>query len=228
MIKCLRPLLVPVCEPGSSSVPTIDLIDSYVQVLSEPTRCSRPTEYKSTSLVEKSPFPPESALISEDTLSKDAITQIPSNPMPYPQDSLSALVENIKILTEWPYDQVMHLMSPLNTIGNVVMAHFACVRFVLAPLAVPDSARKMPIRALIEMYEKIVDTVDDDKEVRGTNLIEWPRKISRALRSSVNEDPTLTLHGLCDIIINYPAKFCEDGLSDYEMGSSSVTGNSNP
>jgi hypothetical protein len=126
--------------------------------------------------------------------------------------SFSPLIASCLIPITWPRDAVLHLFSPSNKLGNIIMAHFLMLQFIVAPICAPESAMKIPMKARIEWLEKIVDAVEDDKEVQWTKYVESPSRMLRTLRFCLNQKRGLVLGDIYDILIKDPGAFREGRL----------------
>jgi len=209
-VECVRPLLVATDDERASS---IEATPGSADTKASPMPSAVSTALTHSVPLMKNPlFPSELAPRFEDIESWDAITQVSPTHRPDGHRTFNALMNSLLILTTWPCDQVMHLMSPSNKVGNVVMAHFCCVRFIVSPLAAPDSAMKTPMKALVEWCERVVDAVEDDEEVQWTKLVEWPQKILTTMRCCVNQNSALTFQDLYDVLVNDPSVFREGRL----------------
>ncbi|KAI4646520.1 uncharacterized protein J4E79_010583 [Alternaria viburni] len=102
---------------------------------------------------------------------------------PYPIRSFAAMMVILTIFSTWPHEALMRMFDRTNQLGNVVMAHFCAVRFILSSLAAPKMALKTPTRATVQWNALIMAAIDDDESGEWTKYVEWPRKI---LRSTLN------------------------------------------
>ncbi|CAO2651298.1 Nn.00g095950.m01.CDS01 [Neocucurbitaria sp. VM-36] len=152
-------------------------------------------------------FPADLSLAFDD-IDWDNIT-VPPTPNPDPIGSFNAMMSTLLILTTWPYDDIVHVLSPTNQLGNVIMAHFCAIRAIVSPLSAPKAALKSPVKAVIEWTTQIIVAVEDDEDVKWTEYIEWPKKILRCLRACVSENKGLKFGDLRNMIINDPGAFKE-------------------
>lgn len=131
-----------------------------------------------------------------------------------PIRSFVALLSTIRIFSTWPYEAVMHVLRPTNQLGNVLMAYFSVVRYIVAPLTAPEAAMMAPIRPMITWLANIVESVHDDDEVKWTQHVAWPRKVLRSLQACLERDRNLTFQVLRDIMLKDPGAFKEGRAVD--------------
>ncbi|KAF2464909.1 uncharacterized protein BDR25DRAFT_306977 [Lindgomyces ingoldianus] len=137
------------------------------------------------------------------------IEDIPPGHVPDPFRALNALMSTLVILTTWPQDAVLHLMSPSNKLGMITMAHFGAIRIIVTPLSAPESALNTPVKAMIEWCEKIIDAVEDDENIKWSQYVEWPATIFRTLRGYLNQKHGLTLGDIHERLVKDAAAFLE-------------------
>jgi len=105
---------------------------------------------------------------------------------------------------EWPQKEVIHLLSPSNTLSQVIMSHYAALRFVLTPLCAPELGMGTHVKAMVEWCEIMLGNVKDDGQIRWTDHVQWPARVTRAMRRCVNENQHLTLGELFDTLVEDP------------------------
>ncbi|KAI0571359.1 Zn-clus multi-domain protein, partial [Pyrenophora tritici-repentis] len=88
-------------------------------------------------------------------------TPPPGAPNPIP--SFIAFTAILTIFSTWPHNALVHVFDPTNQLGNIVLAHFCAIRFVLSPLSVPKNALRTPTKAVVEWFVKIIAAVDEDE-----------------------------------------------------------------
>lgn len=69
-------------------------------------------------------------------------------------------------------------------------------------MTTPDLALKVPIKGMIEWYERVMDSVDDDEKVKWTQYIQWPSQIITAMRCRINEKRLFTGRDVHEILAN--------------------------
>lgn len=211
LVECVRPLLLPSDPTGALKSPSPGSNEVASEMTATDSR--RPVftfgAESPVTLVRNPMVTSKLALDFEEIVSWDTITDVPSDHKVDPCQSMNALMASLLILSTWPRENVLGLFSPSNVLGNIVMAYFCCIRLVVAPLAAPQASKKTPMKAMIEWGEKIVDAIEDDKDVKWTEYIAWPRTILNAMRCCLNKNRGLTFGGTCDIIINSPELFRE-------------------
>ncbi|CAO2647775.1 Nn.00g086970.m01.CDS01 [Neocucurbitaria sp. VM-36] len=141
----------------------------------------------------------------------DSITTPPS-PCTKPDHSLNALMSALGILFTWPQDALLHLFSPTNQPGNIVMAHFLAIRLIIQPLSAPRSSMRTPVRAMIQWIAKVTATVDEDEDQQWRQYVQWPRKVLKCLQACAEKNPRLTLGHICHVLNNDPGAFTEGRL----------------
>ena len=71
----------------------------------------------------------------------------------------------------------------------------------------------IPMGAMIEWCEKVIDAVEDDEEVQWSQYLEWPQKMVTAMRCCLNQKRSLTFGDLYHVLINDPGAFREGRMS---------------
>lgn len=209
--EILRPLLVSteLQDPRRDTVQK-PLKSNLPPASSKWTEHTFPPTGSSHTILKNPLFPAELALNFEDITCWETITEVSATQRPDPHRSFDALMASLLILTTWPQEQVLHLFSPANTLGSVVLAHFYCVRFISSPLWAPESAmRTIPVKAMVEWCGKVLDTVEDDDEVEWTKFVQWPQKILMTMRGCLDQNSGMTLGQVHDALYKDPAAFRE-------------------
>jgi hypothetical protein len=219
LVGCLQPLLLPVLD------------DFVAQETTPPTSDpSSPTEAPFT-VPSPNPYIKHPLIPSSPTADFDKIMrQIHNNTLlwahpgttPQPQLSFNALMSSLLILTTWPQSAVLHLFSPTNPRGAIVLAHFIAVRFIVSPLSAPKSAMRTPVSAMVEWFEKILEGVGDaagatsntgngkeHERIDWEKYVAWPRKVLRTLRSLVNQNRALKFGDILEVLMEDPGAFRE-------------------
>ncbi|KAF7571082.1 hypothetical protein A1F94_006047 [Pyrenophora tritici-repentis] len=98
-------------------------------------------------------------LLSSDTIPPSNTSTGAPNPIP----SFIAFTAILTIFSTWPHNALVHVFDPTNQLGNIVLAHFCAIRFVLSPLSVPKNALRTPTKAVVEWFVKIIAAVDEDE-----------------------------------------------------------------
>lgn len=211
LVESIRPLLI-----GRSNlleIPTPDLTESYSETSAS--NGSSPFCVPSPDTYTKNPLFPDNLLSSYDDIvaqGPEAIVDVPLGHRPDPIRSFDACMSSLMILATWPQSELFHIFSPTNKLGGIIMAHFCSVRFIVSPLSAPESAMTMPIKAMVEWCEKIMDAVDDDDEIKWSQYVQWPRKIVRTLRCCVNQKRGTTFGDVFDLLVKDPGAFREGRL----------------
>jgi hypothetical protein len=211
LVVALRALLVPTPYQTPPNSPEVQI---------DPNELERvPSNAFSQSLLPL--FPTSLAASFEDieALSAADITAIPDDYKPQPLLSFRALTSGLLILATWPQDEVLPFFSTDNKLGCVIMAHFCTVRFVVAPLSAPDTVMRTPIKGMVEWCEKIVDSVEDDEDVKWTQYVQWPARVLRAIRCGIHLKRSLSFGDLYEILTEDPGAILEGRLSTMSMSS---------
>jgi hypothetical protein len=221
LVECIRPLLVP--QPTESPV-TPGLTDPMTESTTSedetpttawsgntfpPVPASTPEPWSSD--LYKHPLSPAIRDVVFDSIIWDTVTEVPPYHTPQPMRSFNGLMGSLSILTTSAREPVLNLFASTNVLGNIVMAHFCCTRFIMAPLCAPESAMKTPLKAMLVWCEKVVDGVKDEDGdgVKWTRYVEWPRKILRTMRRCLDQKKALMFCDLYDILMNNPRAFTE-------------------
>ncbi|KAH7394733.1 hypothetical protein BKA66DRAFT_284009 [Pyrenochaeta sp. MPI-SDFR-AT-0127] len=208
LVQSVRPLLV----PSRRSPPQISTTPDPTAGRSEETVSSS----------ENSPFLAQSPIVhplfpaaSHDNIlfgnAKD-IADVSINHKVDPRRAFNALISSRIILCTWPQDHVLHLFCPTNRLGAILMVHYFAIRLIVSPLWAPDSVMRTPMKAMIEWFEKVVDSVEDDEQVKWAQYVELPSHILRAMRCCINQKKGLTFGDLYDILIKDPGAYREGRL----------------
>lgn len=126
-----------------------------------------------------------------------------------PVKSFNALMSTMTILATWPQEEIMHLFDTSNQLGQIILAHFCAVRFIITPMTAPSEAIQMPARAVVEWIAQIISRLLSDDSFERRDLIKWPEKILRCMQANVAINPALTFMDMRDMIINDPGAFLE-------------------
>jgi hypothetical protein len=127
---------------------------------------------------------------------------------PNPLMSFKALMATLTILATWPHDSLVQVFDPANQLGNIVMAHFCAVRFVLSPLSAPKHAMRTPTKAVVKWTARIIAAVDEGEGDWGM-YVEWPRKILRCMQACVEKKRGFTMGDVRDMLVKDPGAFKE-------------------
>lgn len=204
LVEIVVPLLEGDIVAGSSESNTPrELTDADTMAASE---ASYPSTQKKLHFM--NPFFPTNLPHSLDHIDWDEITKAPSHTR-NPVQSFNALMSTLLILSTWPYDAIMHLMSPTNQLGNLIMAHFCAIRIIVSPLSAPKNALLTPIRTIVQWTAKIIAAVQDEEEVQWTRYVEWPKKILRCLDACLEKKHRFLFEDLRDMVINEPEAYKE-------------------
>ncbi|KAI4632530.1 uncharacterized protein J4E87_002003 [Alternaria ethzedia] len=126
------------------------------------------------------PILPQDFGLAFDNIDWENVTD-PLPGAPYPIRSFAAMMVILTIFSTWPHEALMRMFDRTNQLGNVIMAHFCAVRFILSSIAAPKMALKTPTRATVQWNALIMAAIDDDESGEWTKYVEWPRKILRSL-----------------------------------------------
>lgn len=213
LVESIRPLLVPIqhLEPPRPPSPVQAELNS--EATDGSASCTPSSLSSSHPHINNPLFPQRSAISYQEIQSRnlEVNADVPANHRLESARSFNALMESFLIPVTWPRDAVLHLTSPSNKLGNIIMAHSFTVQLIVAPLYTPESVMKMSFKARIEWLEKIVDAVEDD-EVQWMKYMELPSRMLRTMRLSLNQKQGLTLGDVYDILIKDPGAFREGRL----------------
>jgi hypothetical protein len=212
LVGIVQPLLVHIPYDGDDTSPQQP--DSSFSSPLTPT--DNPFILPSPSTYIKHPLIPSSPTATFDTIlahiHSNSLLNVPPNTIPQPRLSFNALMSSLLVLCTWPQSEVLHLFSSSNPRGAIILAHFLGVRFLVSPLSAPESAMRAPVSAMVEWFERVVDSVSDfegeDKE-KWETYVEWPRKVVRTLRGLVNQKKGLTFGDVLAVVMNDAGAFRE-------------------
>lgn len=216
-VETVRPLLEPETQPTADETTTDDTTSQDSSTNHNPlssvsevamSSAADPTERSFPSPL----FPGDIPLTFED-IDWETITVAPPTGRD-PIRSFVALLATIRIFSTWPNDAVMYVLRPTNQLGNVLMAYFSVIRYIVAPLTAPETAMMAPIRPMISWLAKIIGSVQDDGEVKWTQHVAWPRKVLRSLQACLAKERNLTFQILRDIMLKDPGAFKEGRAVD--------------
>ncbi|KAF2027520.1 hypothetical protein EK21DRAFT_102479 [Setomelanomma holmii] len=207
LVETILPLLEPEREPKSDTDPETTLAPSpIISPLATPKNSLKPTPYGRMHI--QNPLCTPDCIIDFDKIPWDTIT-IPASHAPDPVKSFNALMYSLLILANWPQDLLLNLFDHSNQLGNVVMAHFLAVRFVISPLSSPQTGMKTPVGAMMKWMEKILDAIEDDEAEQWTQYVEWPKKILRCVKANVQRKKGLNHGDIYEMLLTDPAAFKE-------------------
>jgi hypothetical protein len=130
--------------------------------------------------------------------------------------SYKAFMAVLTILSTWPHDALIHLFDSTNQLGNIVMAHFTAIRFVVAPLSAPKNAMKTPTGAVVNWMAKIIAAVDEDDDTGvWAQYVAWPRKILKCMQACVERKKGFTMGDVRDMLLYDPEAFKEGRAREY-------------
>jgi hypothetical protein len=127
---------------------------------------------------------------------------------PDPLESFKALMATLTILATWDHASLIRLFDSTNQVGNIVMAHFCAVRFVVSPLSAPKNAMTTPTKAVVEWMSRIIAAVDEGEGEWGM-YVEWPRKILKCMQRNVERKRGFTMGDVRDMLLHDPGAFKE-------------------
>ncbi|KAI4712684.1 hypothetical protein J4E89_002952 [Alternaria sp. Ai002NY15] len=134
---------------------------------------------------------------------------------PYPIRSFAAMMVILTIFSTWPHEALMRMFDRTNQLGNVIMAHFCAVRFILSSIAAPKMALKTPTRATVQWNALIIAAIDDDESGEWTKYVEWPGKILRCMEACCERHKGFTMDDVRSMLLNDPGAFKEGRARRY-------------
>ncbi|KAH7122374.1 hypothetical protein B0J11DRAFT_436617 [Dendryphion nanum] len=215
LIGCIRPLVV-FETPSPQRTPTPDTTDSktettFISDAASPFSLPTPTIHLRNPL-----FPSELAVSYEELLDEsfgEFGTVPPSQDRPNVLRSFDALMSSLLILTTWPQEDVLHLLSPTNKLGCLVMIHFTFSRFIISPLSAPKATMRTPVKAMVEWAEILLNCLHDDDEMKWSEYLKFPKSILKTMRLCLNHKRGFTFGDLHDVVVNDPGAFLEGRMA---------------
>ena len=128
-------------------------------------------------------------------------------PTPDPVRATLATAACFFILTTWPHNEVLYLLSPTNTLGRILLSHFAAIRFMQNPFVPAASETKQLVKALIEWCEEIVGSVQDNEWREWKKYVQWPASIMKGMRWCLNRKRDLTVADMNEALLSNPKVF---------------------
>lgn len=126
-----------------------------------------------------------------------------------PVRSFNALMSTMTILATWPQEDIMHLFSPSNKSGQIILAHFCTIRLIMNPMTAPGDVMQMPARAIIEWTAQIIEQLLNDDGFEWDRYIKWPEKILKCMQVTVARKPGLTCMDIREMLLHDPGAFKE-------------------
>ncbi|KAG9185331.1 hypothetical protein G6011_07875 [Alternaria panax] len=197
----------PTAIPGTHVVPGFTKANTLPKVTSEP---NPPSDLYAFA----NPILPGDLGPFFDTIDWENLTTAPPG-APYPLQSFIAIMAILTIFSTWPHDALMHVFDPTNQLGNVVMAHFCAIRFVLSPLSAPRNALTTPIRATTQWSARIIAAIDDNESGEWAQYVEWPKKILRCMEACIEKHKGFTMEDVRDMLLRDPGAFKEGRAQNY-------------
>ncbi|KAL6153189.1 hypothetical protein ACJQWK_11624 [Exserohilum turcicum] len=136
----------------------------------------------------------------------DNITAPPPG-APFHFAAFKAMMATLTLFSTWPHEELVRIFDPANHLGNVVLAHFCAVRFILLPFTAPDNVLRNPAKAAVQWAAKIMAALDDDKSGQWAKYTEWPTKVIRCLYGCVEKNRAFTIGNVRDMLIQNPDLF---------------------
>ncbi|KAH6841911.1 hypothetical protein B0T12DRAFT_361726 [Alternaria alternata] len=211
LIETLQCLLV--SESNTTSIPGTALVSGFTKASTLPQMASGPNS-PSDLYAFANPILPGGLGVVFDKIDWENLTTAPPG-APYPLQSFIAVMAILTIFSTWPHDGLMHVFDPTNQLGNVVMAHFCAIRFVLSPLSAPRNALTTPIRATAQWSAQIIAAIDDDESGEWAQYVEWPKKILRCMEECIEKHKGFTMEGVRDMLLRDPGAFKEGRGRNY-------------
>jgi len=205
LVQTLRYLLHSDVDSGCNSTPTTPGLTESINL----SQSTSPTKSSSDLLPFANPLlPSNQESVFQDIDWVNITTPPPGAPHPLP--SFIAFMAILTIFSTWPHDALVHVFDPTNQLGNIVLAHFCAIRFVLSPLSVPKNALRTPTKAVVEWFARIIAAIDEDEgSAEWPQYVEWPRKILQCMQACIERNKAFTLADVRDMLINDPGAFKE-------------------
>lgn len=200
-------------ESNTTSIPGTALVSGFTKASTLPQMASGPNS-PSDLYAFANPILPGGLGVVFDKIDWENLTTAPPG-APYPLQSFIAVMAILTIFSTWPHDGLMHVFDPTNQLGNVVMAHFCAIRFVLSPLSAPRNALTTPIRATAQWSAQIIAAIDDDESGEWAQYVEWPKKILRCMEECIEKHKGFTMEGVRDMLLRDPGAFKEGRGRNY-------------
>ncbi len=203
LVETLRYLLQSDVENESDEFATPGLTEAST-VSQTVSRSTSPSDL----LAFANPLLPAELNVVFDEIDWENVT-VPPSGAPYPLQSFLAIMAILTIFSTWPHEAIMQVFDPTNQLGNIVMAHFTTIRFVVAPLSAPRNALTTPTRATIQWTARIIAAIDDDESGEWARYVEWPRKILRCMEACIAKHKGFTMGDMRDMLLQDPGAFKE-------------------
>ncbi|KAI4949105.1 hypothetical protein J4E91_005569 [Alternaria rosae] len=209
LVETLRFLLHSDMQDENDGIPTTDHTES--STMSQ-------AAFRSSSQLHLFPFAnpilPADLRMVFDEIDWENITDAPPG-APDSDRSFVSILAILTIFSTWPHEALMHIFDPTNQIGNVVLAHFCAVRFLLSTLSAPKNALKSPIRATVQWNARIIAAVDADASGQWVKYVEWPRKILQCMEACVEKHKGFTMEDVRNMLLRDPGAFKEGRARRY-------------
>jgi hypothetical protein len=131
---------------------------------------------------------------------------------PDPLRSFTALMASLMVLAQHPHEALLHLFDPSNQLGNIVMAHFLAVRFVVSPLSSQHTGIRVPVGAMAVWLERALDAVVD---AEWEAYVVWPRKILACIQANVKRKRGLDFGDLLEMLVQDSGAFREGRVGKF-------------
>ncbi|KAF2205186.1 hypothetical protein GQ43DRAFT_468360 [Delitschia confertaspora ATCC 74209] len=118
-----------------------------------------------------------------------------------------ALHSSFAILLTCPLPQFQAFFSPSNRLAQILMSHYAAIRFIHTPLSAPEAAMNVPVKGMVEWCETIIGLVKDDQMREWTRYVKWPAMIVKGMRKCLDGKRGVTLGDLYEALVRDPRGF---------------------
>ena len=199
-VQTLRYLLCPNVQPEGRETTVPD-----TEGTTDPSQSTDPPK----SVASMNPLLPSSMADVFHEIDWDNITTAPAG-SPSPLRSFQGMMAILTIFATWPQEALVHIFDSNNRLGNIILAHFSAIRFILAPMTAQQSALRTPTRAIVQWSVKIIAIVDEyDKGGEWSKYVEWPRKILKCVELCLEKHRGFTIGDVRDLFLRDPGAFKE-------------------
>ncbi|PVH93537.1 hypothetical protein DM02DRAFT_476116, partial [Periconia macrospinosa] len=211
LVETIRPLLIPIQHLESPGPPSTIQTEMNSEPTGDPASCTLVPFLSPLPHRDNPTFLQQFTTANEETSFQNSgvVAEVPADHRPEPGRSFNALVSGFFIPVTSPRDEVLHLYSPSNKLGNIILAHLFAVHFIVSPICALESSFAIPIKGRVEWFERIIDAVEDDREVQWTKYMELPSRILRVVRSYLNQKRSLAFGDIYSILVKDPGVFRE-------------------
>ncbi|EUC42188.1 hypothetical protein COCMIDRAFT_104220 [Bipolaris oryzae ATCC 44560] len=199
-VVTLQYLLCPDVQPEGRGTTVPD-----IEGTADPSQSTKPSKSGASA----NPLLPSSMADVFHEIDWDNITTAPAG-SPSPVRSFQGMMAVLTIFATWPQEALVHIFDSNNRLGNIILAHFSAIRFILAPMTAEQSALRTPTRAIVQWSAKIIASIDGyDKGGEWSQYVEWPRKILRCVEFCLEKHRGFTIGDVRDLFLRDPGAFKE-------------------